>query len=75
MEIQVSATNLTFNMLALSIIIVLALMLINIGFKKKCPEQEIIYIEKPRSFEEEQKNPTQVSSIFKKMFNEKSVLT
>lgn len=67
--------NLTFNMIALMVIIALGIMLVFIGLIKSCPEQEIIYIEKPRSFAEEQKNPTPVSSIFKNMFSEKSVLT
>lgn len=34
-----------------------------------CNEQKVIYRYIPRSFEEDQNNPTLVSEIFKKMFS------
>jgi len=38
----------------------------------KCPEKQVIYKYVPKTFEEEQDNPTYVSDIFVTMFSQQS---
>lgn len=55
----------------LIIIFFISILMISIGWTKsnfKCPKPIIEYRYIPRTFEEEQNNPTKVSKIFEKMF-------
>ena len=53
----------------------IGLVMVVAGFYKKnlkCPPPKVIYKYVPRTFKEEQENPTQATDIFSKMFKQPS---
>lgn len=66
-----------YEPLLITISIFMAIALIYFGYQnhklkqQECPEQQVIYKVERRSFKEEMENPTPVSIVFKRMFEEK----
>ena len=59
-------------------LLVIGITMILVGFHKKnlkCPPPKVIYKFIPRTFEEEQENPPQVTRIFDKMFKSPNIRT
>jgi hypothetical protein len=66
-----------YEPLLITISIFMALALIYFGYQnyklsqKECPKENVIYQVDRRSFKDEMENPTPVSIVFKRMFEEK----
>jgi len=66
-----------YEPLLITISIFMALALLYFGYqnyklsRKECPKENVIYQVDRRSFTEEMENPTPVSIVFKRMFEEK----